>query len=1447
MRELNKALTLTNNGYRGSDGGRGGDGGNGVNWGQHGGHGGRGQKGERGGNGKPIDASLSILDGGILVNYLLHNGENSIKGSDLLELGNPITELQISVRGGDGGTGGRGGNGGHGADGYPGQNATQYSSGTDGGPGGDGGDGGDGGEGGDSGNGGSVHLALHQVDMDLMMILKQRIPDINPGTPGEGGVPGNGGNGGHGGCGGSSYTWTTTTTVNTENGSQTQTHYHSNPGGFSGRGGSGGAAGAFGQAGNFGAVGDFTINLTTTEGSLSYYVAPYDLEVSQIQFIDTIGYNVIEPGSDVKLMVLHKNIAPMDVGCPTPSHQAIMAFLANNEWVYCDVSSRVEIKRWILGGESVYLPRDILFSIKDIRQNPYKLPREPFSVLSTMDHECLVERVNQTFANVSKTKSPFTIEYPAKESLIKGLSCVTLFDESPIVYSIWNKSQLGIGQKIREFEMQNTGIAKSPDRVLFTTLKINLETRGGDSFINPNDFIIHDIYGNKYNEPHNGLFADVPAIEANHLKCFATTFQFCNKATKLYTRILVESFLYLGHIKNMADAQLIQSRPFEIQLTEGYNSSDFSSQFLLVTNNQSEFNEVTQWRINANALSTTLNTWNLNLYQDLDLSHTKLDGRSLLQDFRGKTMIYINNQYVQDEVLFHATQFIKPRELFNAAKFHGLNSLIIGKQFNITQELMPLNNFERVYSVFFKDYKQFLHNLKYKIPTGLGASQSLPATSALVSPQGDDVAMYLHIDKKPRYIVFFRRVLTFAIYKTHLCSYPKEKHHIQSITVGEMIENTFALTINKKIFKFDIKKVDLKKKPSQNTQELFGILHNSIRSSVVPLSTLSSIGAGGPRTSAGLRASTGLRSSVGPIAIDNSSSTFSSWLHVKKSVKSTFSKRFFELDSDKMILTQYNDSKKGSSNMVTYDLSRYSLTRGNHYGYETSNIDHIFHIIAPEIQLTFKVDDLEIYSSWITRLSPESIEYPNNFSDQSSNVREQIINGKADARGIHLSPRSPILEERAIPTITITKKLIFAKPKEKHLIKEAKKLSEKLNSRFPNQRNIVKYDYNPYKLKGSIKNLGTLEIHRSLDKTSPHIVQVLKNTDQDIRDPDQIAHYSTFYNLMKSMDFRNKLSHLDKLFASVPEPQEEVLSHIAKLSHIGMLILAIVSDITEEQYHFRDASKWRDKLSVLKIKHNLNTLNIFKRFKFEFRSTKLFNQVMSELNCHIGIVLKKFQKTSDTLLPRRRGTDVTNATTTLWQEIMDVHLCDYQLVNDKPTFKKGISSDRAKVMDKIKKLLDKQEKAWKSFALGNSLEWGYNKKKSDNDLVIKAYRSPPFSGALVDSMVKISGVMSKSEFGTHYIPPVAIGKVVEERTCFTDNATRKAFVNNIQIKDLGCLPEKVDSTLLQVVEQPPPPLPPTDTFIPFVDEKTIFITPDPILTLDSSVHTTTFEAKDSLN
>ncbi|KAM9999099.1 hypothetical protein ACTFIZ_002652 [Dictyostelium cf. discoideum] len=1180
-----------------------------------------GKCGEAGTGAGSIDLKLTTNnDDTVFVNHTLEPTSQSCgsQGIQYFMLGDPSSTLYLSSRGGDGGNGGDGSDGRRGYTGCNGMNATRFSSGTNGGNGGDGGKGGDGGHGGYSGNGNNITIRCNQEDTDLLMVLKQKVSVTSSGIAGKGGNKGGGGSGGSGGCGGFSYSWTEYRSVSDgRGGTRTETSYHTSPGGFPGFSGSKGDDGENGIDGKKGVDGKYIIQVLDND-DIKFYNSPYNLMVEDIEYIDRIGYNVIEPDSNVTLMVKHKNAG----GMPTPSHHNIMAYVSDNGWVFCHPENRVAMERSILEGSSSSLNKRIEFKITDFKQNPNALPCDPFKVNATMDHQCLVDRINQSFKTVSDNKSNFIIEYPIQTSLIKGLNSVILGEEAPFVFSILNKSLLNIGEKANSIQSPVSPMP-SPNRVLYTTLRVHTKTcpGSGNSSINPEtDIIVRDKHGVIFSNPENGLYSHIEMIGPSELKFFSGTISFINPDIKPYTKILLESTIYLGHVSNMMSPLPIQSRPFEIQLSEGYlPRSTFQYDLLLVVNNQSEYIEIKSWRKLAKSLNLKLNIWNTSLYRAFNLSHVKMDGKSLLEDFRGKTIIYLNNTFLKDEQLISHSYLIKPDEFFNAAYNHGIKFLIIGKSYSIEREITPLNTLEKsTTQVNYLDEDHFFKTMKFQIPLS-----------------------------------------------------------------------------------------------------------------------------------------------------------------------------------------------------VKYQTTHY----------------------------------------------------------QPSMIKDQVILSKIDSGVVHLNNDSPIIETRTIPTIQVVHRYVFTKPTIDHLRIYAEKLSNKLMSRFPNQRNVVVYDFNPKPKSGwHMHTLGNVEIHRSLDRTDSHIIKLDIENDNTIKNPKTIQSPTVLYHLFKSLDFRTKLIKLDEIVETL---SFELIkdSNISTTTKLGLLILSICSDLAEEQYHFRFSSNWRDQLPVEAIKSNLLKLNILKNFKFKnyinnnsnnnynnnnnsyqnnnispideaqysllnnnsdnkiiieeqyLRPKSILSNLIIEIGAHLENMMLNFSKGFfDKILFFRRTGDVNNATKSIWDEIIHIHLMGFTIQDNKiVSDKSNVYNDKEvkkQLLLQIKKIQESKLASFFAYIKGIQNEkWGYSfvfdkqqKREiiiSKKETVISSYRTPPFNTfhSTIDSQISLPNVMKKEDFMKRFVKsnPNQTFEVIEGKTNFENkNYLREEYIDNIIVNQLNRLPESVTSCQLKVQQYDTP-------------------------------------------
>ncbi len=144
--------------------------------------------------------------------------------------------------------------------------------------------------------------------------------------------------------------------------------------------------------------------------------------------------------------------------------------------VLLQVENRVTLKKWIVATEESHLHVPILSYITDISM--VFLPNislifvivlilctdepaigDPFNVTAYLEHRyfslfvillylhfipyrALVDRVNQDFACVANVSTPFTIQFPVQNSLIKGGNAILFGEEAPLVFSVHNISAL---------------------------------------------------------------------------------------------------------------------------------------------------------------------------------------------------------------------------------------------------------------------------------------------------------------------------------------------------------------------------------------------------------------------------------------------------------------------------------------------------------------------------------------------------------------------------------------------------------------------------------------------------------------------------------------------------------------------------------------------------------------------------------------------------------------------------------------------------------------------------------------------------------------------------------------------------------------------------------------------------------------------------------------------
>jgi len=1365
-----------------------------------------------------------------------------------LVLGDPSAELVMSSVGGSGGRGGDGGNGGHGATGYAGADATRWSSGGNGGPGGNGGDGGGAGNGGNAGDGADSQITLHQCDMDLIMLLKQRVPNTHAGTPGQPGVPGQGGAGGRGGRGGASYSWQEAQTTYGPNG-QSQTTYisYTNPGGSPGPNGCSGRNGMSGRAGMTARNGRFNIVLTTHSGGQLVFPSPYNLALlSNRTWVDSVGYGITEPGCITLVTVGHSNTGGMN----TPSDQRIWAYLLDNQWVTCPVSNRVALSPFIQAGVSEVLSRPIVFHVTDVT-TPAMGP--PFRTVGSMDHCALVERVNQDFPAVRAQHDPFTIQFPVEMSIIKGGDAISFQERSPLVFFIENISRLSIG------------LDGAPARLLHAQVTGSLTTQGGESNLEEADLHMHDCDGVTWGPVSTGVFSDVRVVPAGGRMFFASSIKFTNPATKPYTRVTVTSRLCLGHVRGMLEGKDIQLRPFEVQLAESYVRKE-QSQVLIVVNNRTDYEEVEAWKRLCESAGEIPSIWNVNLYGDLNLEFRKKDGRTLFQDFHCSNIVLLNSPFLfeENDKDHYAYKFVRMGELLKASRDHGINVLVFGgaKELKWDRELLPLEDPAKCQVVYSKSVAKLVKGTGKSIAPGEGSAVPTPAIAKA------DVCGYLKHKGSFYWANLFFHSKTLCLYKSTKKGYPDISLLLQPVKVETLVESE-CIIANTPMGKFEFGSGEkhTTEKRKKKTGERAGFT-TSLEAWAAAFKRLDE------------------ESDEWKVSEED----FSGFLCMKTKgfIGSDYKKYFFRTcKSAKCLLYYTSHTAPLEQYRGCVSLGRYRLEQGDFYGKEKSTAEMKFQIMTPSETYFFKADSEEDRVKWVdeilscspmapavvpvhtehaserkaknlfftrsmealtrdaTRRLSTSKNSVDSAYDSSADTITSLVASQSgsDVDTVCSAPSSPKpslqrrvsvmgpqrqgslkhalslsgsvstrssgsrialssatttpssddaseaeLEEfereianmpsmNTVQRIEVESRYIFTSPKEGDLRGKAKSIVKTLAKKFPNQRNVAVYHFEPQKQSRGfcIKHIGHIDVHRSLDRTRAHWVHRNVSTVSDIHSPATITSFPSKFAFVKSLDFTKKIMLLDQEMrgvtaATAPIPTAASIHERAHFSTqsttLAAAMLAILSDIADEQIAFRSSS-FAGGLDVRKLCSRMECLVQLKTFVFGSLHDQASGpeedviarcMVLVELVMLISLLASCFKTSfSDFLLPFRRATNMKAATRQSLVEILSAPCIPDCAVE----FVRGTN-----------KWKDHMKNAWKTEVCKHSGFGCSNKKggkgmKVDKKVMLQCFHAP--TGISLDTQTQLASVMSKKEYTQMYVAPRP-NQVKEDRFLFSSQA-----------------------------------------------------------------------------
>ena len=562
--------------------------------------------------------------------------------------------LFIRGIGGKGGNGGRGGNGQPGSKGYRGRNATRYSRGGNGGPGGNGGNAGNPTDGESGGHGADVRLTVDADEQGLLMLAKGNLAGGDIGFAGE---AGRGGHGGKGGDGGSSYHWTERRTYRDSKGNtRTRTVFRSNPGGHRGRSGIAGASSSYrAKDGTPGIPGTLSIEVTGKDGRVQHYPAPYNLEL--VSFDIAGEYTVLEPDSLVRIDRLTvRNCG----GMPTPPNYETRIFPETDRWVLQD-NQHLFLNQSVLPGETyTFDTQGLLFRIGDHivdrpRRRPFHLKHwiDPHAMMESGIHRPFRQFENGELAN---------IRFPVELTAITCLNSLAPGESTRVIWAITN-----VGDETFDHKYLHRAV-QSAVRLL-----------GGD--MNMTHLKFFDQGDDPFDLQHGELKLPLRSFRPGDVRVFET-----RVGIQDHTDVIPYQGFALG-------VQLHQQRPQSSPEKERFRCVDYrkayirvaekylreeGSRFLLVANHRTDVNDIEQWTQMADYFGSSLDVWDVSYYGFFDLVRAVEKDKSLLQQWKGMTIIVPNNYYETPAGRTVAFRQLAKSQFLQAAADYDINFYVVG-------------------------------------------------------------------------------------------------------------------------------------------------------------------------------------------------------------------------------------------------------------------------------------------------------------------------------------------------------------------------------------------------------------------------------------------------------------------------------------------------------------------------------------------------------------------------------------------------------------------------------------------------------------------------------------------------------------------------------------------------------------------------------------------------
>ena len=441
-----------------------------------------------------------------------------------------------------------------------------------------------------------------------------------------------------------------------------------------------------------GAAGRLRIVVMDRSGNERHYESPYDLEL--VSFDVASEYEILEPDS---LISIDNLVVRNCGGMPLPDNYEVRVYLQSDRWLIYDQADLV-LQKPLEPGETYTFSQAGLrvrlgdYVVDDPRNQSFRL-HHVVNPIASME-----SGISRSFRNFENGDS-IQVRFPIELTPISALHSLAPGESTRVIWAVKNISQETFDQKY-----------------LYRAVRSSVRFLAGD--LDPKHVIFFDDGDQNYDLVASPFQKRIGELRPGDTQVIETRVGIRQSDDVIpYQSFSVGVDLDLQRPKSSDDAdayRCVDYRKAMIRVSERYVRHD-GSRFLLVANQRTTVNEIKRWTQLADYFGSSLDVWDVSYYGFLDLVRDIDKDQSLLEQWRGMTIIIPNNYYQTPEGKTVAFKLLAKSQLLRAAADYDINFYVVGDSRTggaemLADSLIPIDTSDSPSRL--KSQREFLRQVK---------------------------------------------------------------------------------------------------------------------------------------------------------------------------------------------------------------------------------------------------------------------------------------------------------------------------------------------------------------------------------------------------------------------------------------------------------------------------------------------------------------------------------------------------------------------------------------------------------------------------------------------------------------------------------------------------------------------------------------------------------------